>query len=80
MADVNDDKIPDLITANISSADISILLGNGDGTFQPPQRFFVGQGPRDVAVQDVNSDALLDLVTIPEGVISVLLHRVHLER
>jgi len=31
---VNDDDFPDLVTVNIDSNDVSVLLGNGDGTFQ----------------------------------------------
>src|SRR5579871_5361419 len=35
-ADFNGDGILDLATANGQSGNISILLGNGDGTFQAP--------------------------------------------
>ena len=36
VADVNGDGIPDLVVANYASDTISVLLGNGDGTFGPP--------------------------------------------
>jgi len=75
VADVNDDTLPDLITANLFSANVSVLLGKGDGTLQPPQHFLVGNGPRDVAVQDVNGDDIPDLIALPERGIAVLLHR-----
>src|SRR5258708_37376460 len=34
VADVNDDGKPDLLVANSQSSTVSVLLGNGDGTFQ----------------------------------------------
>src|SRR5260370_20006342 len=41
---------------------VSILLGNGDGTFQPHVDYPVGIGPYSVAVGDLNGDGKLDLV------------------
>ena len=35
VADVNGDGKPDLVTANYGDNTVSVLLGNGDGTFQP---------------------------------------------
>ena len=43
--DFNGDGRLDLATANSDSNDISVLLGNGDGTFQPQLRFAVGAYP-----------------------------------
>jgi FG-GAP-like repeat/FG-GAP repeat len=39
---------------------VSVMLGNGDGTFQVPQKFAVGVSPRTVAVGDFNGDGRLD--------------------
>jgi hypothetical protein len=69
LADLNADNIPDLVTANLGPPlnpaldDVSVLLGNGDGTFQLQQRFSVGDGPRAVAIADLNTDAIPDLIT-----------------
>src|SRR5262249_39651671 len=64
VADVNGDGKPDLATANHgSSPNVSVLLGNGDGTFKAHQDFTVGSGPRCVAVADVNGDGKPDLAT-----------------
>jgi hypothetical protein len=40
--DFNGDKHVDLATADSGSDTVSILLNNGDGTFQPGRRFPVG--------------------------------------
>ena len=52
----------DLVTANYRLATVSVLLGNGDGTFQPRSRYATGAGPIAVAVADFNGDGKLDLV------------------
>src|SRR5262249_57809399 len=63
IGDFNGDGIPDLAVANFASNDVSVLLGNGDGTFQPAAGYAVGsQPPSVVAVSDFNGDGKLDLV------------------
>jgi len=34
IADLNGDKILDIVTANFMTNDVSVLLGKGDGAFQ----------------------------------------------
>ena len=77
VADVNSDSLPDVVTVNISTDDVSVLLGNGDGTFQESLRFAVGKAPKSVAVVDLNLDGLFDLVTANSRTndISILIHR-----
>jgi hypothetical protein len=41
---------------------LSILLGNGDGTFQAPVTYGVGSSPAGIIVGDFNGDGKLDLV------------------
>lgn len=40
---------------------VSILLGNGDGTFQPPVQYAVGDQPFSIVAADFNHDGNLDL-------------------
>ena len=61
VGDFNGDGIQDLAVANFVSANVSVLLGNGDGSFQAAQDFGVGRSPNSVAVGDVNGDGRPDL-------------------
>jgi hypothetical protein len=47
--------------ANSDSNNVSVLLGNGDGTFQAARNFGVGSYPLSVAVGDFNGDGVPDL-------------------
>jgi len=49
VADFNGDGKPDLAVAD-ESGNVSILLGNGDGTFQPAANYPAGTDPFSVAV------------------------------
>jgi hypothetical protein len=62
VADVNGDGRLDLVTSNFKSNNVSVLLGNGNGTFGTAKNFALGTAPSDVAVADVNGDGRLDLV------------------
>ena len=74
-ADFNADGILDLATANITTANVSILLGNGLGGFSAAPSVGVGSSPVSVTTGDFNADGKLDLATANAGSdnISVLL-------
>jgi hypothetical protein len=74
IGDVNGDGYPDLVVVNecqhssrigdcVGTGQVSVLLGNGDGTFQAPVKFGSG-GYRgsSIAIGDVNGDGRPDIV------------------
>ncbi|MGC3975334.1 MAG: VCBS repeat-containing protein [Nitrospira sp.] len=66
-ADFNRDQITDLITTNISSNSISLLFGNGDGTFRDQVQVKVCQEPRSLTLNDFNHDDQLDVALACSG-------------
>ncbi|RZK88680.1 MAG: VCBS repeat-containing protein, partial [Hymenobacter sp.] len=64
VGDVNSDGKPDVLTANYNSSTASVLLGTGNGTFQPPVIYSTGSGSNAqvIALGDMNGDTRLDLV------------------
>src|SRR5712692_3099804 len=50
VGDFNGDGVQDLAVANNVSDNVSVLLGNGDGSFQAARNFGAGIGPSSVAV------------------------------
>ena len=64
VGDFNGDGKFDLAVANFHSANVSVLLGKGDGTFQPAANYNVGANPICVAVGDFNGDGRSDLSVV----------------
>jgi hypothetical protein len=81
VADFNGDGKLDLAISGIAVTfgsdidEVNVLLGNGDGTFQPPRiiTFPVGADPRGLAVGDVNGDGKPDLAVATHFGVSVFL-------
>ena len=68
--DLNNDAKLDLVIAHemacftapcVASELISVMLGNGDGTFGPSREIQVGRGMAEIAVGDYNRDGVKDL-------------------
>lgn len=60
--DFNGDNKTDLVTANQTGGNVSVLLGDGAGNFPSAQKINVGNFPFYVAVGEFNSDGKQDLV------------------
>ncbi len=80
VGDFNRDGIPDLAVLNnangVGPGGLSILLGNGDGTFQAAVSYPAGSQPNSLVVADLNGDGIADLAVadiVEDGYISILL-------
>ena len=75
VGDFNGDGKPDLAVANQRSNTVSVLLGNGDGTFQAAVNYGADRNPNSVAVGDFNGDGKPDLAVanLNSDTVSVLL-------
>jgi hypothetical protein len=75
IGDLNGDGKPDLAVANAGSNTVSVLLGNGDGTFGAKTDYTTGSFPASVAIGDLNGDGKPDLAVASfySNAVSVLL-------
>jgi Bacterial Ig-like domain (group 3)/FG-GAP-like repeat len=88
VADVNLDGKPDVVVGTACgepsscSVGVRVLLGNGDGTLQPPLSYYSGGADVSVAIADINRDGKPDIVVanrcgdlncVSEGSVGVLL-------
>ncbi len=62
IGDVNGDGKPDIVIANAGNNTVSVLLSNGNGTFQAQQTFATGIQPISVGVDDLTGNGKPDLV------------------
>jgi hypothetical protein len=64
VGDFNGDGHLDLAVVNEASVSVSVLLGDGTGSFGPQTTFKVGVGPWTVAFGDFDGDGRLDLAVV----------------
>jgi Bacterial Ig-like domain (group 3)/FG-GAP-like repeat/FG-GAP repeat len=69
VGDLNVDGKADLAVANVSSNNVTVLLGNGSGGFTPASGspFAVGNSPASIAIGDFNGDGKADLAVVNAG-------------
>lgn len=65
--DFNHDGFTDLVTSNIAANSLSLLFGNGDGSFQAQVTIRVCKEPRNLTLEDFNQDSHLDLAIACSG-------------
>lgn len=76
VADTNGDGHSDLIVAsaftnNFTGTNLSVLLGNGDGSFQAARNFASAAGLESLLATDLNGDGVIDIaVASPNGALS----------
>ncbi len=66
-ADFNGDGFTDLMTTNIGGSTLSLLFGNGDGTFKDQVQINVCREPRALAAKDFDRDDRLDVAVACSG-------------
>jgi hypothetical protein len=76
VADINKDGVPDIVTPNFLDDSVSVLLGIGNGHFEPAVRFkydkptdpnFMFTTPYGIVVADFNNDGKVDFATANAG-------------
>jgi hypothetical protein len=67
VGDFNHDGIPDIVTTNRGTNTVSVLLGNGDGTYQTALATATGSLPSAIVAADFNGDGNLDIAVANAG-------------
>jgi PKD repeat protein len=75
--DLDRDTDLDLAVANALSDNVSILINNGDGTFQSTINYGVGDSPRSVFCADLDGDTYLDVAVANDSSdnVSILINK-----
>ena len=77
MRDIDGDSKLDLVVTNSGRNQVWILLGRGDGTFDPAQKLTTGGQPWAMTVANLNSDGKPDIAVtnLADGTVSIFYNR-----
>jgi len=76
VGDVNNDTYLDLVVADNVAGTISVLEGNGDGTFNAANSFAVDPSPNELVLGDFDGNGYLDVAVADDGGnVSILLNK-----
>ena len=64
VADVNADRVPDIVVANRDDSTLQVLLGMGAGAFSPMAPIALDDAPLGVVCLDLDNDDDLDVLTL----------------
>lgn len=64
----NNDAFVDLVVSSAGGNRVSVLLGRGDGSFEVPRLFNLGERPVGLAVGDFGRDTNLDDIAVVTGI------------
>jgi hypothetical protein len=78
--DLNGDGKPDIVTGNVGSSDVTVLLNRGDGRSMDSAAYPLEGTPRSVLVADLDGEGSLDIAAVASaasgaGAVSVLLNK-----
>ena len=62
VADVNDDLLTDIVTADCQNDTVTVYLNAGGQNFQPGVSYFAGNYPQGIGIADVDSDGAPDVI------------------
>jgi hypothetical protein len=75
LGDFNNDGMVDALAADMYGIGVSVMLGNGDGSFEFQERTRVGIYVKQAKVDDLNGDGLLDAAVLFSHGVKIMLNQ-----
>jgi hypothetical protein len=67
VGDLNEDGLPDIVSADHLAGTISVVLATGNGNFRAARAYAAGPAPNSVAIGDIDGDGHQDVVVANRG-------------